>query len=81
MGFIIVLSLKGIRMRGNRGRRSRETGDGTSGSDLARFVARRTQIDVAQIRACHETLQNCISRFRSTEEEQNTPQQVNQVWF
>jgi cyclin D2 len=78
----VVISLKGIRMRGSRGRRGRESGDGASGSDLARLVARRTQLDASQIRACHVTLQNCISRFRSTEEEeQNTPQQVNQVWF
>lgn len=65
----IAISLKGIRLRGYRGH------------DLARFVSRRTQIDVGGLRECHEVLQNCIERWRNDEDQENTPQQVNQVWF
>lgn len=65
----IFFSLKGIRLRGYRGH------------DLARFVSRRTQMDVSRLRLCQEQIQRSIERWRNDEDQENTPQQVNQVWF
>ena len=61
-------SLKDVRLRLGRG------------SSVTRFVARRTQLNYEDIARCHQNLRSIVARWRS-EQNENTPQQVNQVWF
>jgi len=64
----VIISLKDVRLRLGRG------------SSVTRFVARRTQLNYEDIARCHQNLRSIVARWRS-EQNENTPQQVNQVWF